>query len=206
MFVETARLCHHVHVTNAPQASSMLFSLFSLFSLALSLSLSLPPFPLLSFLKSLFGIHQTDVTYKRVVLHASTMLTLHAHHADVNIQNEKTGWTPMHAAAFQEHGRCVELLLNAGARHNLADSNGKEKACCKCECSFEILETCCTRPGKKTTPDSKHYFLSLSLSLSLSRCLYIYMCVCLSVCLCACQIASFFFYCQQITQPHRALS
>eukprot|EP00729_Bicosta_minor_P009070 gene9070-14585_t len=43
---------------------------------------------------------------------------------DVNIQNEKTGWTPMHAAAFQEHGRCVELLLNAGARHNLADSNG----------------------------------------------------------------------------------
>lgn len=135
VFVETARLCHHVHVTNAPQASSIFDVILSLLSryLALSLSLSLPPFPLLSFLKSLFGIHQTDVTYKSVVLYASTMLTLHARHADVNIQNEKTGWTPMHAAAFQEHGRCVELLLNAGARHNLADSNGKEKACCKCE-------------------------------------------------------------------------
>ena len=75
----------------------------------------------------------------------------------------------MHAAAFQEHGRCVELLLNAGARHNLADSNGKEKACCKCECSFEILEICCTRPGKKTTPDSITLFsFSFSFSFSLS--------------------------------------
>ncbi len=40
VFVETARLCHHVHVTNAPQASSMLFSLASL-SLSRSLSLFL---------------------------------------------------------------------------------------------------------------------------------------------------------------------
>lgn len=42
--------------------------------------------------------------------------------ANVNVKNLKTGWTPLHAAAFQEHGPCVMELLEAGASPDACDA------------------------------------------------------------------------------------
>lgn len=41
-----------------------------------------------------------------------------------NVSNAKTKWTPLHAAAFQEHGAVVMALLDAGANPLLADARG----------------------------------------------------------------------------------
>ncbi|XP_005089734.1 ankyrin-2 [Aplysia californica] len=39
-----------------------------------------------------------------------------------NLQNEETLWTPLHAAAFQEHGPVVMSLLEYGAQPELPDA------------------------------------------------------------------------------------
>ncbi|ELU14833.1 hypothetical protein CAPTEDRAFT_207542 [Capitella teleta] len=44
---------------------------------------------------------------------------------DVNAQNKVSLWTPLHAAAFQEHGPIVMMLLEHGADPNSTDSNGR---------------------------------------------------------------------------------
>ena len=44
--------------------------------------------------------------------------------ADVNIQNDGTKWTPLHAAAFQEHGKVCHILMMNGAKINIADHSG----------------------------------------------------------------------------------
>ena len=45
--------------------------------------------------------------------------------ADVNIQNADTGWTPLHAAVFQEHFKAIVALLGRGANVGLKDSDGR---------------------------------------------------------------------------------
>eukprot|EP00112_Aurelia_sp_Birch-Aquarium-sp1_P023133 Seg6780.1 transcript_id=Seg6780.1/GoldUCD/mRNA.D3Y31 product="Homeobox protein Wariai" protein_id=Seg6780.1/GoldUCD/D3Y31 len=40
---------------------------------------------------------------------------------DINCQNDKTKWTPLHAAAFQEHGKVIMLLLESGADPEIED-------------------------------------------------------------------------------------
>ncbi|XP_071508598.1 uncharacterized protein [Diadema antillarum] len=45
--------------------------------------------------------------------------------ADINFQNKNTLWTPLHAAAFQEHGKVVMLLLQEGAQPELPDRDGR---------------------------------------------------------------------------------
>ncbi len=44
--------------------------------------------------------------------------------ADVNMQNEGTKWTALHAAAFQEHGKVCHILLMSGAKVGIADAQG----------------------------------------------------------------------------------
>ena len=44
--------------------------------------------------------------------------------ADVNVKNSGTGWTALHAAAFQEHGKVCHMLLLHGAKTNVADAGG----------------------------------------------------------------------------------
>lgn len=44
---------------------------------------------------------------------------------DINYQNQKTLWTALHAACFQEHEEIVELLLGSGANYDLPDSEGR---------------------------------------------------------------------------------
>ncbi|CAL1525981.1 unnamed protein product [Lymnaea stagnalis] len=45
-----------------------------------------------------------------------------------NHQNEGTLWTPLHAAAFQEHGPVVMLLLEYGAQPEVPDSENRTPA------------------------------------------------------------------------------
>lgn len=45
--------------------------------------------------------------------------------ADVNVQNRGTRWTPLHAAAFQEHGKIIMALLEAGSDINRPDKEGR---------------------------------------------------------------------------------
>lgn len=45
--------------------------------------------------------------------------------ADVGARNEGTGWTALHAAAFQEHGKVVRLLLGHQADPKVADVEGR---------------------------------------------------------------------------------
>lgn len=45
--------------------------------------------------------------------------------ADVNAQNKETLWTPLHAAAFQEHGKIVMLLLERNGQPELPDCEGR---------------------------------------------------------------------------------
>ena len=45
--------------------------------------------------------------------------------ADLNYQNEKTRWTPLHAATFQEHGRVVMYMLERNADPNIQDVQGR---------------------------------------------------------------------------------
>ncbi|PIK49190.1 hypothetical protein BSL78_13920 [Apostichopus japonicus] len=44
---------------------------------------------------------------------------------DINYQNKNTLWTPLHAAAFQEHGKVVMMLLQSGAQPELPDAEGR---------------------------------------------------------------------------------
>ncbi|XP_052799471.1 uncharacterized protein LOC128231078 isoform X2 [Mya arenaria] len=44
---------------------------------------------------------------------------------DPNHPNRITLWTPLHAAAFQEHGPIVMMLLEYGAKPDSADSEGR---------------------------------------------------------------------------------
>lgn len=44
---------------------------------------------------------------------------------DINFQNKGTLWTPLHAAAFQEHGPVVMVLLENGAAPEKPDSEGR---------------------------------------------------------------------------------
>lgn len=44
---------------------------------------------------------------------------------NVNYQNRGTLWTPLHAAAFQEHGKIVMMLLEKGAQPELPDADGR---------------------------------------------------------------------------------
>eukprot|EP00051_Salpingoeca_urceolata_P002131 m.47478 g.47478 ORF g.47478 m.47478 type:complete len:245 (-) comp11921_c0_seq2:73-807(-) len=44
---------------------------------------------------------------------------------NVNLANEGTGWTPLHAAVFQEHGACVLALLDGGADPMIKDAAGR---------------------------------------------------------------------------------
>ncbi|XP_039265779.2 uncharacterized protein LOC120341356 [Styela clava] len=48
--------------------------------------------------------------------------------ADPNFKNAKTLWTPLHAAAFQDHGRVVMLLLEYGANPMSEDYKGRTPA------------------------------------------------------------------------------
>ncbi|XP_022096789.1 ankyrin-1-like [Acanthaster planci] len=41
--------------------------------------------------------------------------------ADVNYQNKDTLWTPLHAAAFQEHGKIIMILLENDAKPEIPD-------------------------------------------------------------------------------------
>ncbi|KAH9127722.1 hypothetical protein LEN26_000023 [Aphanomyces euteiches] len=45
--------------------------------------------------------------------------------ARVSARNEGTGWTALHAAAFQEHGKVVRVLLEANADPYLRDVEGR---------------------------------------------------------------------------------
>ncbi|XP_038044361.1 26S proteasome non-ATPase regulatory subunit 10-like [Patiria miniata] len=45
--------------------------------------------------------------------------------ADVNYQNKDTLWTPLHAAAFQEHGKIIMILLENGAKPEIPDKEGR---------------------------------------------------------------------------------
>ncbi|CEG41873.1 Ankyrin [Plasmopara halstedii] len=45
--------------------------------------------------------------------------------ADVSAQNEGTGWTALHAASFQEHGKVVRILLAHQADPKLMDAEGR---------------------------------------------------------------------------------
>ncbi|RUS73029.1 hypothetical protein EGW08_019215 [Elysia chlorotica] len=45
-----------------------------------------------------------------------------------NLQNERTLWTPLHAATFQEHGPVVMTLLEYGAQPELPDSENRTPA------------------------------------------------------------------------------
>ncbi|EDO44153.1 predicted protein [Nematostella vectensis] len=45
--------------------------------------------------------------------------------ADVNAQNKNSGWTPLHAASFQEHGKIIMLLLEKGANPEVSDAEGR---------------------------------------------------------------------------------
>ncbi|EGZ29963.1 hypothetical protein PHYSODRAFT_474392, partial [Phytophthora sojae] len=45
--------------------------------------------------------------------------------ADVGARNEGTGWTPLHAAAFQEHGKVVHILLGNQADPKMVDAEGR---------------------------------------------------------------------------------
>jgi ankyrin repeat protein len=45
--------------------------------------------------------------------------------ANVNAKNEGTGWTALHAAAFQEHGKVVRMLLDADADPKSRDCEGR---------------------------------------------------------------------------------
>jgi ankyrin repeat protein len=45
--------------------------------------------------------------------------------ADPNARNEGTGWTALHAAAFQEHGKVVRILLDHGSDPENADCDGR---------------------------------------------------------------------------------
>ncbi|XP_071108756.1 unconventional myosin-XVI-like isoform X1 [Haliotis cracherodii] len=44
---------------------------------------------------------------------------------DPNYQNKDTLWTPLHAAAFQEHGPVVMLLLDNNSQPELPDAEGR---------------------------------------------------------------------------------
>lgn len=45
--------------------------------------------------------------------------------ADIRARNEGTGWTALHAAAFQEHGKAVRVLLDRGADPKVTDTEGR---------------------------------------------------------------------------------
>ena len=45
--------------------------------------------------------------------------------AKVNRRNKVTLWTPLHAAAFQEHGKVVHLLIRHGANMDAEDYDGR---------------------------------------------------------------------------------
>ncbi|GAB9468923.1 hypothetical protein Gpo141_00006220 [Globisporangium polare] len=45
--------------------------------------------------------------------------------ANIGARNEGTGWTALHAAAFQEHGKAVRVLLDRGADPKAADVEGR---------------------------------------------------------------------------------
>ncbi|KAG2768416.1 hypothetical protein Pcac1_g20284 [Phytophthora cactorum] len=45
--------------------------------------------------------------------------------AEVSARNEGTGWTALHAAAFQEHGKVVRLLLAHQADPKMVDAEGR---------------------------------------------------------------------------------
>lgn len=45
--------------------------------------------------------------------------------AEVSAQNEGTGWTALHAASFQEHGKVVRLLLAYQADPRIMDAEGR---------------------------------------------------------------------------------
>ncbi|OWZ04140.1 hypothetical protein PHMEG_00024011 [Phytophthora megakarya] len=45
--------------------------------------------------------------------------------ADVSARNEGTGWTALHAASFQEHGKVVRILLCHQADPKMADVEGR---------------------------------------------------------------------------------
>ncbi|RLN66989.1 hypothetical protein BBP00_00001920 [Phytophthora kernoviae] len=45
--------------------------------------------------------------------------------ADVAARNEGTGWTALHAATFQEHGKVVQILLGHQADPKVADTEGR---------------------------------------------------------------------------------
>jgi len=57
-------------------------------------------------------------------MHDSVQELLGQSGISTNVQNNGSAWTPLHAAAFQEHGRCVEALLGAGAKVDVPDCNG----------------------------------------------------------------------------------
>lgn len=48
--------------------------------------------------------------------------------AEINVQNSGTLWTPLHAAAFQEHGKIVMYLLEKGVDPHIKDSEGRSPA------------------------------------------------------------------------------
>ncbi|KAL4127896.1 hypothetical protein PRIC2_006893 [Phytophthora ramorum] len=45
--------------------------------------------------------------------------------ADVSARNEGTGWTALHAASFQEHGKVVRILLDNQADPKMVDAEGR---------------------------------------------------------------------------------
>ncbi|ETI34079.1 hypothetical protein F443_19343 [Phytophthora nicotianae P1569] len=45
--------------------------------------------------------------------------------ADVSARNEGTGWTALHAASFQEHGKVVRILLGHSADPKMVDAEGR---------------------------------------------------------------------------------
>ncbi|ETK74426.1 hypothetical protein L915_18768 [Phytophthora nicotianae] len=45
--------------------------------------------------------------------------------ADVSARNEGTGWTALHAASFQEHGKVVRILLGHKGDPKMVDAEGR---------------------------------------------------------------------------------
>ena len=48
--------------------------------------------------------------------------------ADVNAPNAKGSWTPLHAAAYEQHGAVVMLLMERGADPTVTDGEGRTPA------------------------------------------------------------------------------